>query len=63
MVQEVTNIVHRQFRAVEQFFSTSLHQRIVPEEASRPLTHHQTRREGDPEVVREAFHLGNFRGR
>ena len=32
----------------------------MPEEASRPLTHHQTRREEDPKVVRETFHSRNL---
>ena len=60
MVHKVTNIVHRQFRALDQFFSTSLCQRTAPEEASRPLTHHQTRKEEDPKVVREVFHSRNL---
>ena len=32
----------------------------MPEEANRPLTHHQIRREEDPKVVRETFHSRNL---
>ena len=32
----------------------------MPEEAKRPLTHHQTRREEDPKVVHETFHSRNL---
>ena len=34
----------------------SLRRGTMSEETNRPLTHHQTRRERDPEVVCEMFH-------
>ena len=49
MVHEVTNIVHRQLWAVDQFLFTPLHWRIAPEEAS---SHLLTIRQGEKETLR-----------
>ena len=48
IVHEVTNVIHRQLQAVEQFFLASLHWRTTPEEVSKSLTI----RQGEKETLR-----------